>query len=83
MRSHHTLALSHRIQKLLALVPSTFKWRLTHRAPLSTWVHKDGKLALLGDACHPMVVRTHGFPSRQVHLILLRSLTEHRDVLWP
>ncbi|KAI9463897.1 FAD/NAD(P)-binding domain-containing protein [Boletus coccyginus] len=44
-----------RIQKLLALVPSTLKWRLTDRTPLSTWVHRDGKLALLGDSCHPML----------------------------
>lgn len=26
------------------------------RAPLSTWVHSQGKIALLGDACHPMLV---------------------------
>ncbi|KAI9458997.1 hypothetical protein HD554DRAFT_2298655 [Boletus coccyginus] len=44
------------IQKLLALVPSTLKWRLTDRTPLSTWVHRDGKLALLGDSCHPVLV---------------------------
>ncbi|KAF9236355.1 FAD/NAD(P)-binding domain-containing protein [Melanogaster broomeanus] len=44
-----------RIQKLLALIPSTLNWKLMDRAPLSTWVHKDGKLALLGDACHPML----------------------------
>jgi len=27
------------------------------RAPLDRWVHKDGKVVLLGDACHPMLVR--------------------------
>lgn len=25
------------------------------RAPLETWIHEDGRLALLGDACHPML----------------------------
>jgi salicylate hydroxylase len=44
-----------RVRKLLALVPSTLSWTLMDRAPLETWVHKDGKLALLGDACHPML----------------------------
>lgn len=44
-----------RIQKLLSLIPSTLKWKLMDRAPLETWVHKDGRLALLGDSCHPML----------------------------
>lgn len=44
-----------RIQKLLALIPSTLKWKLMDRAPLETWIHEDGRLALLGDACHPML----------------------------
>ena len=28
------------------------------RAPLATWVHPKGRLALLGDSCHPMLVRS-------------------------
>ncbi|KAG9309242.1 FAD/NAD(P)-binding domain-containing protein [Chiua virens] len=44
-----------RVQKLLALIPSTLNWKLMDRAPLSTWVHQGGKLALLGDSCHPML----------------------------
>ncbi|KAI6132467.1 hypothetical protein EDD16DRAFT_1851712 [Pisolithus croceorrhizus] len=44
-----------RIQKLLSLIPSTLKWKLMDRAPLETWIHEDGKFALLGDACHPML----------------------------
>lgn len=43
------------IQKLLALVPSTLDWKLMDREPLPSWIHKDGKLALLGDSCHPML----------------------------
>ncbi|PCH42698.1 FAD/NAD(P)-binding domain-containing protein [Wolfiporia cocos MD-104 SS10] len=44
-----------RIQKLLSLVESTLKWRLMDRLPLPTWVHRSGRVALLGDACHPML----------------------------
>ncbi|KAF8581960.1 FAD/NAD(P)-binding domain-containing protein [Ramaria rubella] len=44
-----------RVQKLLALVPSTLKWKLMDRAPLEKWIHPDGRVALLGDACHPML----------------------------
>ena len=53
--------LSCRVQKLLALVPSTLNWKLMDRAPLKTWVHPDGKLVLLGDSCHPMLVRIARF----------------------
>ncbi|KAN0111235.1 FAD/NAD(P)-binding domain containing protein [Russula decolorans] len=43
------------VQKLLSFVKSTLKWRLMDRKPLKTWVHPQGRLALLGDACHPML----------------------------
>ncbi|GKT85390.1 3-hydroxybenzoate 6-hydroxylase 1 [Colletotrichum tofieldiae] len=29
------------------------EWRLRMHKPLPTWVHPDGPVALLGDACHP------------------------------
>lgn len=44
-----------RIQKLMAMIPSTLNWKLIDRDPLETWIHKDGKLVLLGDSCHPML----------------------------
>ncbi|KAF8122377.1 hypothetical protein EV363DRAFT_1436721 [Boletus edulis] len=44
-----------RVKKLLALIPSTLNWKLMDCAPLSTWINKNGKLALLGDSCHPML----------------------------
>ncbi|KAI5120457.1 hypothetical protein M0805_008504 [Coniferiporia weirii] len=44
-----------RVKKLLALVDRTLKWRLVERAPLASWVHPSGRVALLGDACHPML----------------------------
>jgi len=55
----------HRVQKLLKLVRRTLIWRLAARDPLSKWVHDSGKIALLGDACHPMLVsKFHSFRVR-------------------
>ena len=45
------------VKKLLSHVKSTLKWRLMDRKPLERWVHQDGRVVLLGDACHPMLVR--------------------------
>ena len=47
---------NHSNVKLLSFVKSTLKWRLMDRKPLDTWVHPKGRLVLLGDACHPMLV---------------------------
>lgn len=44
------------IQKLIDLIPSPLEWKLSDRDPLSSWIHPDGKLVLLGDSCHPMLV---------------------------
>ncbi|EKM59723.1 uncharacterized protein PHACADRAFT_250403 [Phanerochaete carnosa HHB-10118-sp] len=44
-----------RVQKLLQHVSSTLKWRLMDRQPLEKWVHTSGRVALLGDSCHPML----------------------------
>ncbi|KAA1471780.1 FAD/NAD(P)-binding domain-containing protein [Dentipellis sp. KUC8613] len=44
-----------RVQKMLDLIPRIMDWRLMDREPLPKWVHDDGKVALLGDACHPML----------------------------
>jgi len=40
------------VQTVLAACPEVYKWALLEREPLATWV--DGRVALLGDACHPM-----------------------------
>jgi salicylate hydroxylase/6-hydroxynicotinate 3-monooxygenase len=40
------------VQRVLAAGPSVHKRVLVDRDPLERWV--DGKVALLGDACHPM-----------------------------
>lgn len=41
------------VQHILAAAQQCFVWALFDREPLSTWV--DGNVALLGDACHPML----------------------------
>lgn len=62
----HTLAgvkltYVYRVQKLLALVPSTLVWALMDRTPLETWIHQKNKVCLLGDACHPMLVSCEAY----------------------
>ena len=42
-----------RIGELLRHVQTTFRWALYDREPLPTWT--NGRLALLGDAAHPML----------------------------
>ena len=42
-----------RIGEVLAQVDKTFRWALYDREPLPTWA--KGRLALLGDAAHPML----------------------------
>jgi len=44
-----------RVQKILALVQSTLRFRLMDRKPLKKWTHDSGRVTLLGDACHPML----------------------------
>lgn len=40
------------VRALLAACPDVHKWALVVREPLSHWT--EGRIALLGDACHPM-----------------------------
>ncbi|KAG9228915.1 putative MAK1-like monooxygenase [Amylocarpus encephaloides] len=35
--------------------PSIVDWKLVYRDPLPTWVSKEGRIALLGDAAHPFL----------------------------
>jgi salicylate hydroxylase len=41
------------IQRLIESADVRLRWALFDRAPLSRWT--DGRVALLGDACHPML----------------------------
>ena len=49
--------LPNRVRKLLGFVQSPLKLRLMDRKPLDKWIHDSGRVILLGDACHPMLVR--------------------------
>jgi 2-polyprenyl-6-methoxyphenol hydroxylase-like FAD-dependent oxidoreductase len=40
------------VRAVLAACPDVYKWALLDRDPLSHWT--KGRVALLGDACHPM-----------------------------
>ena len=40
------------VRAVLNACPEVYKWALLEREPLPTWV--DRRVALLGDACHPM-----------------------------
>ncbi|MBV8165719.1 MAG: FAD-dependent monooxygenase [Alphaproteobacteria bacterium] len=41
------------VRGLIEALPETFVWALHDRLPLPRW--SDGRVALLGDACHPML----------------------------
>jgi salicylate hydroxylase len=44
------------VRKLCGLTDEYLKWKLADlERPLQRWVHPSGKVALLGDACHPMM----------------------------
>jgi 6-hydroxynicotinate 3-monooxygenase len=40
------------VRRILAACPEVYKWALLARDPLPRWT--EGRVALLGDACHPM-----------------------------
>ncbi|KAI0721770.1 hypothetical protein C8Q72DRAFT_787710 [Fomitopsis betulina] len=67
-----------RIQKLLKMVDTTLKWRLMDRKPLDTWIHPAGRVALLGDACHPMLpYRAQGAAMAIEDAAVLGNLLSH------
>lgn len=43
------------VSKILSLITFTQKWPLRTLPPLETWISKSGKVALMGDAAHPML----------------------------
>ena len=42
-----------RIAAAVEKTTSCLDWKICYRDPLPTWVSKSGKIALLGDSCHP------------------------------
>lgn len=43
------------VRKLCGLTSTYLKWKLADFDQLKRWVHPSGKVAILGDACHPMM----------------------------
>ncbi|KAJ7829297.1 salicylate hydroxylase [Mycena olivaceomarginata] len=43
------------VRKLCALAGTYLKWKLADFVELERWVHPAGRVAMLGDACHPMM----------------------------
>ena len=43
------------VRKLCAMTGEYLKWKLADFDQLDHWVHPSGKVALLGDSCHPMM----------------------------
>ncbi|KAJ7509037.1 hypothetical protein B0H11DRAFT_1963569 [Mycena galericulata] len=76
-----------RVQKLLRLVPKTYTLPLMYREPLDNWIHSDGKVVLLGDACHPTLPsRAQGSAMAVEDAAVLGTLLAritHRDQLHP
>jgi len=43
------------VRKLCGMTGEYLKWKLADFESLDHWVHDSGRVALLGDACHPMM----------------------------
>ena len=65
------------IIKLFERVDSVFKWGLFDRDPMQTW--SQGRVALLGDACHPMLPFLSQGAAMAIEdgYVLARSLAGH------
>lgn len=72
-----------RVTDLLSRVETCFWWGLYDRKPLSKWV--NGRLALLGDAAHPMLPHlgqgaNQGIEDGTALAVLLQNLGAHEPV---
>lgn len=67
------------ITTLLEQADAHYRWALFDRAPLDKWI--DDRVALLGDACHPMLpfMAQGAVQAIEDGYVLARCLTEHDD----
>ena len=74
-----------RIEKLLGLCESVYKWRLCIRGPMESWSHESGAWTMLGDAVHATlpylasgwVLFTLWFSFRRSLFVYFRTGTRH------
>jgi len=66
------------VQAVLNACPQVYKWALLERDPLPRW--SRGRVALLGDACHPMTpYMAQGAASALEDAVVLARCLEHAD----
>lgn len=67
------------ITKMIGEAKAHYRWALFDRDPLTQWV--DGRVALLGDACHPMLpfMAQGAVQAIEDGYVLAQSLSESRD----
>ena len=65
------------VQQVLGACPEVHKWALLARAPLPTWT--EGRVVLLGDACHPMMpyIAQGAASALEDAAVLSRCIVEH------
>ncbi|KAK0470069.1 uncharacterized protein EV420DRAFT_1616448 [Desarmillaria tabescens] len=70
-----------RVSKIIDLIPSGIVGPLkVLESPLKSWVHKDGRIALTRDACHPMLI-SDALPSPPSHCQAASMAIEDAAVL--
>jgi salicylate hydroxylase len=67
------------VMEMFCAVDTCYKWGIHDRDPLSKWI--DGRIALLGDAAHPMMptLAQGAAQSMEDACALARILAEHRN----
>ncbi|MGC6471406.1 MAG: FAD-dependent monooxygenase [Parvibaculales bacterium] len=65
---------------LIEQADTHYQWGLFDRAPLDTW--QDGRVALLGDACHPMLpfMAQGAVQALEDAYVLADSMSRHADI---
>ncbi|HZQ73199.1 MAG TPA: FAD-dependent monooxygenase [Burkholderiales bacterium] len=67
------------IHRMIRGAPQLYKWALVGRAPMERWT--QGRVTLLGDACHPMLpmLAQGAVMAMEDGLVLARALAEVKD----
>ncbi len=68
------------IHRMIRGAPQLYKWAIVGRPPMERWT--QGRIALLGDACHPMLpfLAQGAVMAMEDGLILARALSEYSSI---